>query len=92
MLVQHVRFKPDPMEHALLDLRAQPGVFAPSCSALILNESFSGCALILQSLDTILPEKEIRVKVGKLDPLRAQIVWAQPLDKDIYKIGIQFLE
>ena len=93
MAIQHLRFKPDPMDQAFVEFRvADTAQFQPQCCALIINESFSGSALVLQSQDTILPEKEIRVKIGKLEPMRAQIVWVKILEKDLYKIGVQFLE
>jgi hypothetical protein len=92
MPIQHLRFKPDPMDQAFVEFRSETADFKPQCCALIINESFSGSALVLQSPDTILPEKEIRVKIGRLEPMRAEIIWVKILDKDIYKIGIQFLE
>ncbi len=87
-----IRFKPDLLDQALIDFRGVPTSFDPQCTALILNQSHNGCALVLESNDTIMPEKMISIKVGKIDPLKAQIVWAHLIDKDLYKVGIQFLE
>lgn len=89
---QHMRFKPDPMDAAMVDLKASTPAFEPTMSCLILNESFSGCALVIPTAFPISEGTFMRVKVGRMEPLRAEVVWTQRLDDELLKVGIRFLE
>lgn len=89
---QHMRFKPDPLDIAMVDLKASTPQFNPTASAMIINESFSGTAIVMTLQEDIEPGGYIRVKVGRMDALRAEVVWFKRLDTDVVKIGINFLE
>lgn len=91
-MTRSIRFQPDPLDHALIDFRSGQGEFTPTAVALILNESFTGCALIIKTFETLKPEQQVRVKVGRLDPMAAKIVWVKPMEDHVIKAGIQFLE
>ena len=87
------RFKADPLDYALVDLNPQSeNTFAPQLSALILNESYTGSALVLVTDQPLRSEQVIKVKIGKLDPMSAKLVWFKALDKDLFKVGVQYLE
>lgn len=89
---QHMRFKPDPLDVAMVDLKASTPAFSPTNSAMIINESFSGSALVMNLTHDVDVGSFIRVKVGRMDALRAEVVWFKRLDTDVVKIGITFLE
>jgi len=84
------RFKPDPLTVAYIDLKTT-GSFSPSIVALVINESYMGCALILTS-DLPLKKLSIRIKVGELGILKASIIWVKNLEENIHKVGIKFQE
>lgn len=87
-----IRFHPDPTDYALLDFKPKALRFSPSTSALILNESYSGCAILMTS-EVVIPTKtKVKIKVGKLDPILGEIIWVKNLEENIFKVGIKLLE
>lgn len=87
-----VRFQPDPLDHALVDFKSEREPFQAAAVGMILNESYTGCALVLKTTEAVRPDLIIKVQVGKLSPLMARIVWVKVLDHNLIKAGIQFLE
>ncbi len=84
-----IRFTPDPLTTALVDLKTA-SEFNPSIVALVLNESFTGCALLLSCDHLLKKDQIVSVKVGLLDPIKAQIIWIKNLEENIFKIGLKF--
>jgi hypothetical protein len=85
------RFKPDPDAIALIDLKAE-AQFSPTMHALIFEESYGGVGLLVISSEKIKNGQKLIVQVGKLAPIKAEVRWCEQIDKQIYKIGLQFLE
>ena len=90
---KHLRFKPDPMDHAEIAIR-RPGLpFAPEMVALISEEApMGGCGLILVETPLLQVGDICRVKVGRIDPLGAEVVWRKPVEPGIIRIGLKFLD
>ncbi|MCK6597738.1 MAG: hypothetical protein L6Q37_05190 [Bdellovibrionaceae bacterium] len=87
-----LRFQPDENTLALIDLKFSTKEFKPSISGLILNESYSGCAIVVAS-DVILKlGSKVKIKIGNLHVMKAEVVWAKILEENIQKIGIKLLE
>ncbi len=90
-----MRFLPDPLDTALIDFKMEE-TFSPDFVGLIRQEAYGGCGLLLAYRDEL--EKEFRsgrkciIKVGKLDPLPAEVVWAVLLDEEALKVGFRFDE
>jgi energy-converting hydrogenase Eha subunit H len=87
-----LRFKPDENAIALIDLKATTKDFNPTLTALILNESFSGCALVLASNTTLKVHTKIKIKIGNLHVMKGELVWCKTLEENIQKIGVKLLE
>lgn len=95
-----VRFKPDPKDIAQLQwitnrnygITAKDKEFKPDVAALIVNESFRGCCVVITNTEEPLPNMQVVVKVGPLAPLLAHTVWVLPLDQGIFKIGLEYEE
>ena len=87
-----IRFQPDPLDHALIDFDFDKAEFKPSAVALILNESYTGCALVTKNNYQIISGQKIKVQVGRLGVLPATIVWGKEIEPDLIQIGIQFLD
>lgn len=90
-MTRSIRFQPDPLDHALIDFHDETG-FAATAVALILNESFTGCALLIKTLESLNKDQIIKVKVGRLTPMRAKVIWVKSVDDNVVKAGIQFLD
>lgn len=86
------RFSPDPLNTAQLQFYPQSDLFQPDHVALIVNESYTGACLVLQTKKKLKPEMKVIVKTGKLAPMAAEVIWIRQLDVDLFKIGIDYFE
>ncbi len=87
-----IRFRATPIAVAFIDLNHSNKTFKPTVTALIANESYTGCALVLVSDETFKVNQLAKVKIGDLDPLDARVVWSKTLEENIKKIGFEFQE
>lgn len=93
-----LRFEPEEIEIALLQFaEAEPDdfFFEAETAGLVIEEAYGGCALAV--LRKTLPDdagegRRLQIKVARLGPMRAEIRWVQPLDDDVSRIGIQYLD
>lgn len=97
-----IRFNPDSMETALVDpdenrflaYHAQNYTFTPSIVALIYDQSYSGCSIIVinyKQENSFLPiGLQCVIKVGEMSPLQGKVRWRETLTNDVLKIGIEF--
>lgn len=88
---RQTRFQPDPTTGALIDFKLTK-VFNPTVLGIVVNESLSGCSLILATDEIVSRGTKIKLKIGELAPLQAQIVWSKNLEENIYKIGVKIIE
>ena len=88
-----VRFEPDPLDFALVALTKLDDPFTPEFSALIYDEApMNGCALVCRDHPKLAPGEACLVKVGRMDPVAAQIAWKKTLEKNLVHVGLQYLE
>lgn len=86
-----VRFQPDPMAVAQVDFKVSKD-FKPTLVGIVLNESYTGCALVVASDEILKKGRKLKVKVGALSALKGEIAWVKTLEENIQKIGIKLLE
>lgn len=86
-----IRFQPDPLTIATLDFKGGKE-FRPTLIGLVLNESYTGCAIVLATDEPLKKDLKLKIKVGALSPLKAQIAWIKNLEENIHKVGIRLLE
>lgn len=91
MLRGTIRFQANPMDFAKLDFENK-GDFTPTSVGLIINESYSGTAIVICGKHDFKTDQVIAIQVGHVGPLPAKIVWFKELDEGIHKIGVQYLE
>lgn len=91
---RRIRFRPDPLDFAQIDSRpAASGRFEVDSVAIIVDEEpMGGCCVVMLDNPKLLEGAVCRVKVGRLDPLRAQVAWRKPLEAGIVRLGFEFLE
>ena len=87
-----IRFQPDPLDHAQIDFNFEGKDFTPTAVALIMNESYTGCSLIVKTNEPVTANHKIKVKVGRIGILSAKVVWVKKLEDSLFQIGVQFLE
>ena len=86
----HTRFVNEEEHIAYLDIGKSGDKFKPMHTGLVLNESYSGCALAILKRAKLEVGQNCTVKVGELNPLPGRIVWAKLIDDDLLKVGIQY--
>lgn len=86
------RFNPDPLAYALIDFDGENKAFKPTTVGLIMNESYTGCRLVVNTDEIIKVGMDIRIQVGKIGVLNAKIVWIKVLDESVVQIGVNLLE
>lgn len=87
-----VRFKPADDTLALIQRKSPKTKKTMVIPCLILNESFSGCALVSLASEEFKKDEFIRVKVGNLALMQAQIRWVKAINADIITMGLEYLE
>lgn len=70
---------------------ASPGAQTKELYGLVINESFSGCAIVLLTEQKLKKDMLCHCRVGRLDELPAAVRWTKVLDKGVIKVGIEYL-
>jgi hypothetical protein len=90
---KNLRYKPYPLESALLMFDSSAIKWEPDEVALIIDESaMAGAQLILRFTDRLKAGSKIKLKLGQLEPLLAEVVWRKEISSDLIRIGAKFLE
>lgn len=91
MTSRSIRFQPDALDHAMIDFNFEANEFIPTAVALIRNESYTGCSLVLSTTQKLIPGQQIKVSVGRIGVLPCKIVWGKEIEPSLIQIGVQFL-
>jgi len=91
-MTRSIRFQPDPLDHALIDFNFERPEFIPSAVALIRNESYTGCSLVLNTKEVLKPGQKIKVSVGRIGILPCKVIWGKEIEPSLIQIGVQFLD
>lgn len=86
-----IRYKPDPMTIAHIDFE-NAKEFKPSCVGIVINESYSGCSVVISTDIEIKRGDKVKIKIGELSAMKANVAWVKELEENIYKLGIQLLD
>jgi len=89
---RYTRFNPDNTTLAFIDLNPKTKSFKPNLTALVLQESHGGCCIAVSKTNDLTEGSEIKIKVGNVAPLNAQIRWIKKMDPLVYSVGIMFVE
>lgn len=84
-----IRFAPDPGTLAAVGFN-EGTAKAFTLFGLVLNESSSGCALVVMSDVKLKKDMECRCIVGHLPNTPASIRWVKELEKGLMKIGLEY--
>lgn len=87
----HERYEPEPNTTAAIDVSGNTD-FTPSIVALVMNESFKGCGLILPSTNLLQVGDTVVIKVGSVQPVRAEVKWRTQIDAQAVKVGLMYLD
>jgi hypothetical protein len=89
---RYVRFPAEGNTSACIDLSAGPKPFTPRLQALVYEESYGGCGLIVLKGVVFEPGDVIRIQVGRLAPMRAEVRWCMNVDQHVQRLGVMYLD
>jgi hypothetical protein len=91
---RRIRFRPDPLDLAHIDSRPiGDHPFEPDTVAVIVDEDpLGGCGLVIVENGKLARGDTCVVRLGRLDPLRAEVRWRRTIDEDVVRIGLRFLQ
>jgi len=87
---RNIRFTPDLGDYALISFDSNLDEFEFHVQGLILNESSSGCAVVLATTDGLKEGDECVTQIGRMDPMISTIIWRKDIDPDVIKIGLKY--
>lgn len=89
---KYIRFEPDSGDFVQIDREVDRHEFLFQEAALLVDESAGGFSVVcLRSLGFVSGQC-VRVKVGRMAPLKAESVWIRELDDKVVRMGFRFLE
>ncbi|WP_107670922.1 PilZ domain-containing protein [Cyanothece sp. BG0011] len=62
-----------------------------SLKGMIIDDSFSGCGLIIIGEEGLYVGQLCSLKIKKIETILCQIIWLKKLDKCITRVGIKYL-
>lgn len=86
---KNVRYKADPTHSALIDFATEDRPFHPDVIALIFDESYRGCCLIVLKHPKLQVGGRCRIQLGPLEPLWAELRWLREGDGAV-RVGFVF--
>lgn len=89
---KHIRFASDVGTQAFVLANEEGVKLKIPLPALVVEESFKGCSLVVLK-DSIFHEGSLlTVKVGRLDPMKSEVRWVKTFDGKICYIGLVYLD
>ncbi len=90
---KYIRFEPDSGDFVQIDKNPQSMEFQSQEVGLLVEESpMGGFGLVCLRSVGLATGSIYRFKVGKLAPLKAEIVWERILDDKVARYGVRYLE
>jgi hypothetical protein len=88
-----VRFEPDSMDYAQIAVKKLEEPFTPDLVGLIHDESpMKGCSVVVFDHEQLQEGNACLVKVGRMSPVAALIVWKKEIEPGLIRMGLQYLE
>ncbi|MCX6130769.1 MAG: hypothetical protein NTX25_17130 [Proteobacteria bacterium] len=88
-----IRFEPDSGDYVQIDKDPEGASFTCHEVALLVEESpMGGCSIACLKSIRLSKGSIYRFKVGKMSPLKAEVVWIRELDDKLERCGLRFLE
>ena len=90
---KHIRYKPDKLDVALVMYDGNSAGWNPDDVGIIIDESaISGAQLIMRKSHRLQVSETIKVKLGSLEPMLAEVSWRKEVEGDLCRVGVKLLE
>lgn len=87
---RHFRFRVEPESTAILSLEDRAG--AKKVAALIENESYSGCCLVILNGPALRYDQVYRIRIARGLELRAEVRWMKRLGGIALQVGFEYVD
>lgn len=88
-MARKLRYPADPNTLAEIECRTPDGRDV-TLFGLVVNESMTGCAVVLVTDEKLRMDDSCVIKVGPLSAVDATVRWVNLLEKGIVKVGIEY--
>ncbi|MCX6125854.1 MAG: hypothetical protein NTV34_14060 [Proteobacteria bacterium] len=90
---KNIRYQPDKLDVAVVMYDGNAAGWSPDDVGIIIDESaVSGAQLVMRKSDRLQVSEIIRVKLGSLEPMRAEVSWRKEVEGDLCRVGVKLLE
>ena len=90
---KYTRFPSGKAVHAEIDVGTDLNqAFAPTIAALVTDEAYQGCGLVLLSTESLQLHQVCRVQLGRQSPMVAEVRWRQELHPQVIRVGLMYKE
>ncbi len=95
---RYLRFPPQEWEIALIqcsDAATDEENFLPEIAGLVNEESRAGCGLVVldrQLKDKLKTGDRCQVKVASLGVVLSEVMWIQPVEDGISRVGLRYVD
>lgn len=87
---KNIRFTPDIGDYAVLLVENKKTEKISPHLALLVEESYKGCQIAVNSYLAPKVGSIIRIKVGKIDPCMAEVKWTKKLSSKVTAVGMEY--
>ena len=89
---KYIRFGPDAGDFVQIDKNPDRDAFEFQEAALLVDESMGGFSIVCLKSIGLRKGEMYRVKVGRIAPLKAEILWERDLDDRVVRLGFRFVD
>lgn len=85
-----IRFSSEENALTLVDMKPEQEDFSPSAVGLAIDESSHGSGIVMLKKNCPNLDDSVKIKIGKLAPMKATCVWVKELDEHVVRVGFHF--
>lgn len=89
---RHIRYPAEPNELVTVYFMDEQAGITGQRVGLGQDDSFKGCCVVFVGDMPFRNGQEVMCECGKLPKVAAKVAWIKELDKQVAKVGFQFLE
>ncbi len=89
---KYIRFGPDAGDFVQIDKNLNQQEFEFQDAALLVDESMGGFSVVCLRSVGLTVGATYRVKVGRIAPLKAELLWEKELDDKVLRMGFRFID
>ncbi|MGK7956548.1 MAG: hypothetical protein AB4063_15065 [Crocosphaera sp.] len=61
------------------------------CEATVVDDSFHGCGLLVNSNEQIYKDQKILILIEDIEPIKAKVMWFQSIGNDQFRMGVKYV-